>query len=331
LLGSDEDGIPRWLEEEPDAVGPKPATDVVVRGSAHSPRPESAWEVAVAVGRSVRLLRAVGERRVTMKGGRARFTRPLATTRVSLDWRFAYGGYDAHAQEELRPPPSAIDFIHGREGVRKQGIFAYPRNRVGRGYFVDVDRARADGTALPQIEDAAELLLPERLFVPRPRAWIDAPLPGGLGWVLHSWYPRIARIVGDVLAFRPSRRPIRETTFADGGDLLTPRARGEISARVMQAAAPGLAVERLRGDELTILRGLSPTDEEIRFQLPGEQPRITLRPPGVRRLFEPEPVLQTVRVDTDAQTLSLTWCGPVRLAAPLSEGEIEDCRARVAW
>jgi hypothetical protein len=59
----------------------------------------------------------------------------------------------------------------GRSNATRSTGFVYPK------------QPGADGAALPQIEDAAELVSPERLFVPRPRAWLDAPLPGGLGWV----------------------------------------------------------------------------------------------------------------------------------------------------
>ena len=319
-LEDDGHGRLRTLRDDMDMHAPKPATDVVVTGSAHAPAgPVQRLSIAVAVGNNARVLEVLGERRAEVSiEGQVRFTDAVPFERLRLSWELAYGGYDAYAHDELYPPKRK-----GGQRIepspRDEGVFAYPRNKVGRAYFIDVDRDRADGELLPQIEDPADLLTPARFFVPGPRKWLDAPVAAGLGWVAHTWYPRIMRGVGAFIDHDPAGAPIRETTFADGADLAGPFRKNEVLPRFLQGAAPGLACERLRGDEVVLLQNLVRGEPGTRFHLPGERPTLELRPPGSPKSFTPEPVLQTVRIDTDARTVSLTWCGAVRLMAPLTE------------
>jgi hypothetical protein len=331
VLSLDENGRPKCLEDDIDILPPKPATDVIVRGSAFAPRPLPEWPIAVAVGASARALRVLGERRAEVTGRGVRFSPPAPVESVPLRWELAYGGYDRHAHQELTPAPTAKDFVRGAPGVRKEGLFAYPRNRAGRAYFIDIDRSRADGAELPQIDDPADPLDATRFFVRKPKAWIDAPLPGGLGWMAYPWYPRGLRMVGPFLDHDEPQRPIRETTFADGVDLRSPPRKGQSLPRAIQGAVPGLAVERLRGDELVILCGLDRDTDELRFQLPGEIPNIDLRPPGTAHKFHPTPVLQTIRIDTDLRRVSVTFCGAIRLVGPMTPNQVAETSIQVKW
>jgi hypothetical protein len=331
VFNVDAHGHPRWLMDETDILPPKPATDVVVTGSAFSTRPARTWQVAAAVGRSARVLNASGERRVETRERDPVFSEPTLTNEVALSWELAYGGYDEYAHRELTRPPGPLDFVDGSSGARKEGIFAYPRNRVGRGYFIEVNRRRADGALLPQLEDAGDLLTADRLFVRKPRAWIDAPLPGNLGWVQSSWYPRLFRYLGPILAHDSPHRPPREQSFEDGTDLVASPRDGQALPAAIQGAVPGLACERLRGDELVILKGLDPEAEELRFTLPGEAPHFKIRPPGIHHEFEPSAVLQSVRIDTSGRQVSLTWCGAVRLLTPMPPEQVEETRVALHY
>lgn len=327
VVERDAEGEYRTLLDDTDVIGVKHATDVVVTGTAHAPGPVTELPIAVAAGRSARVLRVVGERRVEVReDGSARFTPPTPFERVPLVYDLAYGGHDVYAQRELGP--------RRRPGARpRRGLFGYPRNPVGRGYFLDVDRERAHGALLPMIEDPADPLTPERLFVPAPLAWIDAPVAAGLGWVAHGWYPRQARFMGPTLMHRPPARPIREAQLGDGDDLvdLAPLDAGKVLPRCIQGAPPGLACERLRGDEAVILRNLHPAHPDLRFSLPGEAPRFSLRVPGVAKVFTPAPVLQTVRIAPDRGTVSLTWCGVVRLLAAVDSDFLGRCEVAARW
>ncbi|EYF02274.1 DUF2169 domain-containing protein [Chondromyces apiculatus] len=322
----------RTLREDTDLFPPKPATDVVVTGSkAHAPGKVQELMVGVAVGRSARVLKVLGERRVEVTlDGDVHFPDPAPFESVPLTWDLAYGGYDAYAHDELDPPERR----NGRRiepSPRDEGVFAYPRNKVGRAYFIDVDRDRADGELLPQIDDPGDPLTPSRFFVPSPLAWLDAPASAGLGWVPHTWYPRIMRSLGAFLEHDPPTKPIREMAFPDGDDLRGPFLKNEILPRHVQGAVPGLASERLRGNELVILKHLVRGHPELQFTLPGERPTITVRPPGVPKVFTPDAVLQTVRIDGEQQTVSLTWCGAVRLVAPLAEEQLAETQLGFTW
>jgi len=328
----DENGRMRTLRDDMDLFPPKVATDVVVTGRAYAPGGKAREVmVGVAVGRNARVLRVLGERRAEVSiEGHVRFSEAAPFESVPLSWDLAYGGYDAYAHDELNPPKRR----NGRRiepSPRKEGVFAYPRNKVGRGYFIDVDRDRADGELLPQIEDPGDPLTPARFFVPHWRAWLDAPMPGGLGWVAHTWYPRMMRLMGGFLEHDPATKPIREMQFADGNDLKGPFAKNKVLPRGQQGAVPGMAVERLRGDELVILQGLVEGEAETRFQLPGERPRMEVKPPGSPKVFTPGAVLQTVRMDVEKRTASLMWCGATRLLQALEKVQVEGVELRTAW
>lgn len=330
-IETDEHDRYRTLRDDADVLAPKVATDVIITGRAHAPGRVREMTVSVAVGKNARVLRVVGERRAEVSmDGQVRFSSAEPFESVPLSWDVAYGGYDAYAHDELDPPERR----NGRRIEplpRDEGVFAYPRNKVGRGYFLDVDRDRADGALLPQIEDPGDVLTPERFFVPSPGAWIDAPVPGGLGWLPHAWYPRMMRCMGAFLEHDPPGRPIREMAFADGADLTGPFRKNEMLPRGLQGAAPGMACERLRGDELVILRGLSRGQEEVRFSLPGEVPRMSVRPPGAPKAFTPEAVLQTVKIDIEAGLAIEVWAGAVRLLSAMGDDQIRDVQATVEW
>ncbi len=330
------------LLDDADLVAPKEATDVVVMGKAYAPERTRELHVAVAVSGFARRLRVLGERRVDVqRDGSVKFSSAEAFEEIDLRYDHAYGGYDAHAQAILDPPPAgaaqaAFDVATGIAAAADEppmvGIFAYPRNAAGAGYFLDVDRARADGARLPRIEDPGDELLPDRFFVPTPTAWIDAPIPGHLGWMHHAYYPRFARFMGPLLPHDPPARPIRETSFGDGADLVDMKELkvGTLYPRALNGAAPGLAVERLRGDEPVVLQNLRREMPDLRFALPGEAPRFAVRPPDIK-VLTPRAALQTVRIDTVRATLSMTWCAVVPLLAPIDAEFLSRTDLEVTW
>lgn len=328
----DENGRMRTLQDDMDLFPPKVATDVIVTGRAYAPGGKAREAtVGVAVGKNARVLRVLGERRAEVSiEGKVRFSEPAPFESVPLSWDLAYGGYDAYAHDELCPPKRR----NGRRiepSPRQEGVFAYPRNKVGRGYFIDVDRDRADGELLPQLEDPGDPLTPARFFVPHWKAWLDAPMPGGLGWVPHTWYPRMMRLMGAFLEHEPATKPIREMQFADGEDLKGPFVKNQVLPRGQQGAAPGMAVERLLGDELVILQGLVEGGAEMRFQLPEERPRMEVMPPGSPKAFTPEAVLQTVRVDAERRRVVMTWVGAIRMMGRIDREQAQGTGYSTVW
>ncbi len=318
------------LLDDVDLLPPKRATDVVVQGYAHAPAPTRELMIAVALGKMTRRLRVTGPRSVEIsRSGAARFSSAEPFEEVKLGDGNAYGGYDEAAQDRLEPLTEAQIL---EIGMKPQGLYGYARNERGKGYFIDVDRERADGAELPLIEDPADLLTPERFFVPRARAWIDAPITGRLGWVHHARYPRLGRVVGTLLEYDPPTHPVRETLFADGEGLDPPKLveDGKVHPRVLQGASPGLAIERLRGDELCILQNLHPKHAELKFTLPSEVPRATLRIPELKALT-PSAILNTVRIEPDDDRVSLTWCCMVPTLGGLLERFVSSVALDVSW
>ncbi|HRI64644.1 MAG TPA: DUF2169 domain-containing protein [Polyangium sp.] len=321
---------PSELLDDSDLVPPKVATDVVVMGHAHAPLGAKETFVSVAVGKMARRLSVIGPRRIEVgPDGTVRFTPTESFTRVPLSPRVAYGGYDVWAQERLDPVPRVLAASMSKPVT---GQYAYPRNHLGLGWFVDVDRFRADGAMLPQIEDPADPVLPDKLFVPTVKQWIDAPISASLGWVNHRNYPRMQRMVGSMVTHAPPEKTIRESTFADGKDLLeswTPNGAG-VHPRAFSGASPGLAVELLRGDELVILENLHEKAGRVEFALPNEWPVLTLKPPDVKAV-EVSTVLQTVRIEPDENRVSLTYCGVIQLMTPALRSFIEKVEMAVTW
>jgi hypothetical protein len=140
----------------------KPATDVVVVGSAHAPggKPAPSFGVSLSVGRLKKVLRVTGDR-VWKKGllGTSP-SDPEPTRSVPLLWERAYGG-----QEDLGGGKVA--------GER--------RNPIGRGFVKKRPARELVGTPLPNLEDPARLL----------QSVGDAVTPAGLGFVAPSWQPRL--------------------------------------------------------------------------------------------------------------------------------------------
>ncbi len=328
-LGIDDHDAYALLIDDTDLVAPKVATDVVLAATAFSRDRTRELHVAVALGANVRRLRVSGERVAEVRGdGTVRFSSAEAFTETPIGWDVAYGGYDEHAHFTVAPPTAdEIRFLG-----RPLGLFAYPRNSAGRAYFLDVDRRRADGARLPIVEDPSDPLTPDRFFVPRPAAWLDAPIAAGLGWQHHAWFPRFVRTVGPLLAHDAPTRPVREVALGDGDDLpdVAELGRGQLHPRGLQGAAAGLSRERLRGDELCILSNLHPRVADLRFALPGEVPRITIRPPNVKA-FTPPAVLQTVRIDPAAGRVVLTWCAAVPLLARVDQDFLASCELAVSF
>ncbi|MEO7327480.1 MAG: DUF2169 domain-containing protein [Minicystis sp.] len=136
-----------------DLGGEKPGADVVVVGSALSPRPVPSLDVAVQVpGRTV-ALRVHGER-VFYKGALGLKIGPGAPfERADITYERAYGGKS------------------------RDGSFIDWRNPVGRG--VHRSAAELDGAPAPSIEDPAHPLEGTRLAI-----------PAGFGAIPMWWLPR---------------------------------------------------------------------------------------------------------------------------------------------
>ena len=69
------------------------------------------------------------------------------------------------------------------------GLFAYPRNPVGRGYLLLPTREAVEACALPNFEDLSAPLTPETLPQRDFLRWPQGPPVASLGWLSYRLFP----------------------------------------------------------------------------------------------------------------------------------------------
>ena len=176
---------------ESDFVPFKPATDVVLNGTAYAPdgRPTKSCLVSLQVENVHKQVLVIGDRVARfVKGGVPGFTDPIPFVTMELRYERAYGGIDVYSDKTTSYP--------------------YPRNLLGRGFVVANSERAIDKLALPNLEDPATSLAPERLCVEDYRRWEQQPFPAGLGW-----FPKPGCLVRN---WRGSCRPIAQPSRSCG-------------------------------------------------------------------------------------------------------------------
>lgn len=162
-----DDGDPETstVQYETDLVPYKLCADVVVIATAYSPAGGPAFEmdVAIEIDERVKILRIIGDRQCVYQPGHPPiFMEPEPFTEMPIRYERAYGGIDLHADPEMP--------------------FFYPRNPLGRGVVLANTHDSLEGLLLPNVEDPADLLTPERLVMSEIEQWNHQPLPAGCGW-----------------------------------------------------------------------------------------------------------------------------------------------------
>ncbi len=289
-----DDGDPQWscVQQESELVPFKPFTDVVILADAHAPggRPTLQMPVSVSVRTRTKTLRVIGDRTCRFRAkGHPVFTEPKPFTRMEIRFDRAYGGHDSISMP--------------------QTPFSYPRNDRGCGFVLANVREKVEGLMLPNIEDPAEVLLPDSLLVGDAYRWNDMPLPEGFGWLQRGWYPRCS-YAGSMPAFVHPDQVMREEALN-----LVPRGQVALSRqlklpsyhpRFHNGASNGLVFDSLEGSEPMRLSGMN-RDGDLSFKLPGEVPQISLDiGSGETGL---QPFLHTVCVRAERAQVDLIWRG----------------------
>jgi len=141
----------------------KPATDVILVGSAFSPgRKERVVDVGLQAGKIRKTVRVFGDRRWEGKPGSERIGDPLPFERMPLVFERAFGGID---DSDAASPESD------------------PRNPVGTGFRAKNSRRSVAGTPLPNLENPMQPI----------RTPSDRPEPAGTGFIAPHWEPRRTR------------------------------------------------------------------------------------------------------------------------------------------
>lgn len=177
---------------------------------------------------------------------------------------------------------------HSHPDSRHQG--AELRNPVGRGFRKSPRAADAIGAPLPNLEEPRQPL----------SQWNEPSVPTGFGMVGRGWQPRIA-YAGTY-----------DQRWLDEDFPFLPR---DFDTRYFQSAPEDQQFPRLRGGE--VLRCLGMTEAGMwRVTLPHVEFPLAFR--FEDRRVEPEPQLDTVLLDCDAQEVVLTWRASVPLGKKLT-------------
>ena len=331
---------PDCLHSDADTYPFKLWTDIVVKGAAYNHPQTESFLASLEIAGSVRTLRVSGPRRCDLDHfGRTIFTPAALSDRVALSYCNAYGGCDLEMAREWSDiignllTQAVNPSGQPPEQAARQAL-SYPRNPVGLGYLIEPTKRALQQTALPLLEDAAEVLTPEHLAVREPGRWPALPMPGCFGWVNHDWFPRCFRLGlaldedPDVALadFSEVRRCGWSTSDLAPGDLTQPNPAGA------NGAEPWLQLPYVNPTQAGPIRcvNLHPRLSSWTLQLPAARPRLFVdgREGGLR---EVEPVLHSLIIEPDLKRVSLVWRGSAPARRPYLPDEIVQMPFRVMW
>jgi hypothetical protein len=316
---------PGLLLRDLDLYPWKPRTDVIVKGHAYAPAKATSFEASIAIGEAVKRILVLGDRRASLAPtGEIGFSTPSAIEKVSLGYERAYGGADAVAcATHGNPLEGLAPYLPEVAGLARINPYSYVRNPCGVGFLLEPTRAAIEAITLPNLEDPADRLTPDRLALGRLEGWPGQPLPAAPAWVAHAWFPRAA-----FLGFVPSREllqgPLAEIALGVLPPDILDLAPGQLRFdQGFSCGAPaGLQLPYLRGDEEIVLTHLSERAPVLRVKLPGERPALWTDGRKGRR-GATEPVIHTLEIEPDEQRLSILWRGSSVALRPYSQPELE--------
>jgi hypothetical protein len=169
--------------------------------------------------------------------------------------------------------------------------------------------------ALPNLENPAQLLLPQNLALRSFERWTDAPEPWALGSTSRNFHPRVtlAGLQGEQ-AVEAELSRLQAAAATDGDSPLPPVP--VMNPDYFCGASKGLSLPHLRGDEQTLLVYLDADRPQFEFRLPGERPEIHLDVGHGTEWMEP--VLQNVVIYKGTDQATLVWRGSCRYDGPES-------------
>lgn len=280
---------------ESDFVPFKLGTDVILNGFVHAPggRPTQACQAALHVADRSKKIGVFGDRVAHHAGGSTPvFGEPQAFETMELRYERAYGGTDVAFDPDTPYP--------------------YAPNPLGKGFVIANAPAGVEGLTLPNFEDPADLLTPERLCIGEFAQWNQQPFPMGLGWYPKAWFAR-AQYAGILPGDRATEQELRQAygqlVPADQREAYMRHKLPDMDFRFFQGAARGLAMPYLQGGENVLAENLSPGGR-LAFRLPTDTPRLALdigQGPQA-----PETVMHTVMIHMEERQLDIVW----RIAVP---------------
>ena len=184
---------------------------------------------------------------------------------------------------------------------------------------------------LPNLEDPADPLTPDRLVLGDAEKWVGMPLPQGFGWYPKIGYPRCS-FVGSLPANTTPGVPLREeilglvpkNQIALGRQFRLP----SYDVRFNHGASLGLSVPFLKGGEAVRLTNMTP-ESLLAFSMPREKPKLTL---DIGSGFvELTAVLHTACVRVADRQLDMIWRGALRYPGIEWLPQMKRLTAEVVW
>jgi hypothetical protein len=276
---------------ESDHVPFKPATDLVVLGSAHAPAgaPVTHLLASIVVGSARKDVLVIGDRVAHhRRDGLPVFTDPLPFTSMPLRYELAFGGVDVRSDPTL--------------------AFAYARNHLGRGFVVQNTADAVEGVLLPNIEAPDDRLTPERLCCEHVMHWERQPVPDGFGWYSKYWQPRVG-----LAGVMPGDRALEAQLRREYARVVPPHQRADYQKTGLRTmdfaffngASRGLVRPYLEPGERLAFRNLHPSGDVI-GALPSNWPTLSLDI-GQNEVETKRGVLQTALMRLDALEMDLVW------------------------
>lgn len=199
---------------EPEAVPPKPLTDVVLISTARAPNPGmSQFDVGIRIGDTVQRAVVFGDR-IWLDGARGpSISTPKPIDSLPLIYEHAFGGIDTHTQFNGVPAMES-------------------RNPVGKGYHHRSSKVMI-GSVLPNIENPSHRIV----------SYHDTPEPIGFGFTSPHWHPRATYAGTYDKAWEATRKPWLPADFdsrfhnaAPRGLILGKRLAGNEKVRIINAS-----------------------------------------------------------------------------------------------
>jgi len=327
------------LLHDADVLLNRRKTDIIVEGHVYPPGGRTPFDFGLQVGEFQRLARAFGPRRAgpDATGTRIRFSAPEPVEKIPLAWESAYGGVDLAARADIGDPFEAPLAESGVEVDPRFGLFAYPRNPVGRGYLIEPTAAAFEACRLPLIEDPGALLTPDTLVRHDFVRWPEGPDVAGFGWLSYGYFPRSALLGAAPLVYDGDR--IKPSAFSEvrSGDLHDAAVRPErplterLGVAVAQSAAIGMRATRVLPRDTVALTGLHPREPRWTFALPADSPRMHVRFRGEQPIELPPPAIRTLLIQPDEERLTVVWVSELLLHAAPGPKRLEGLEHAVIW
>jgi hypothetical protein len=327
------------LIHDADVLLNRRKTDVVVQGHVYPTGGRTPFDFGVQVGSLLRMARAFGPRRVAPHPatGRPRFSAPASIEKIPLTWESAYGGVDLVMRAEVGDPFEAPIKEAGGEPDPRFGLYAYPRNPVGRGYVIEPSKAAFEACELPLLEDPESFLTPDNLVRGDFVRWPEGPAVAGFGWLSYAFFPRSALLGVKPLVYDGENIPPSGFREVKRGDMHDAAVRSErpmterLGIAVAQASAIGMRTNAVAPGDVVALHGLHPRELRWTFRVPSEKPSMHIRFSGEKPITLPPPLIRTVLIEPDEDRLTLIWTAELQVPAPPGSKQLDGLQHVVLW